>query len=184
MEYADLIVLGERPFAVRNGRFARAERGPKTEVIDCSGKMVMPGLIDAHIHLTGMGLDLQCANLVGASSMQEIVARMRAFADASADEWLLGNGWDQNLFAGKGWPTHHALSEAFPNRPVVLRRIDCHALLVNAAAMAVAGIDPESHSGIFIDNDMPRISRYIPSPSHDRLVRALKAAVKECNQYG
>lgn len=168
--------------AVRNGRFC--EPGPGATVLDFGDAFVLPGLIDAHIHLTGVGLDLQCASLIGATSIEEIVARMKAFAATAPDEWLLGNGWDQNLMPDKRWPTHHLLSQAFPNRPVALRRIDCHALLVNETALAIAGIDPDGHMGILIDNDMKAMHHAMPRPTHDQLVRAIKAAVKECNRYG
>lgn len=207
MAHPDLIVAATPSFAVRNGRFILVGsqddvvhlRGPKTTMLDLRGKFILPGLIDAHTHLTGVGLDLQCADLIGATSFDETVVRMREFARASGDEWLFGNGWDQNLWPGKAWPDHRLLSAAIPNRPAVLRRIDTHAILVNDAAMRRAGIhaglrDPEggrilrfddgTPNGVFVDNAMRLINAHMPQPTRDQLVRAISAAVRRCNSYG
>src|SRR6185437_11570335 len=136
----DLILAGSPSFAVRNGRFITVGamddvlflRGSKTKIVDCRDKYVLPGIIDAHTHLTGVGLDLQCADLIGATSSNDVVSRVWSFAQRSRDEWIYGNGWDQNLWPDRRWPDHHALSVAFPDRPVVLRRVDTHAVWLNA----------------------------------------------------
>lgn len=216
---ADLIVTGAtihsvddayskpQAFAVRGGRFvhvgtlagALALRGPHTEVLDLSGKTVLPGLIDAHLHLTLLGLNLHEVDLFGARSPAEVVVRTVAFAGSSPDDWILGDGWDQNLWPVQAFPTHDALSAALPDRPVVLDRVDGHALLANAKAMQLAGVsratvDPPGGrivrdaagdpTGVFIDGAMSLINTKIPPPTHDRRVRAIRAAIAECNRWG
>ncbi|GAC1654669.1 MAG: amidohydrolase [Vulcanimicrobiaceae bacterium] len=216
---ADLIVTGatihsvdeKQPapeaFAVRNGRFvhvgtkigAMAFRGANTKVLNLTGATVLPGIIDAHLHLTSVGLALHEVDLVRVTTLEELIRRTVAFAKRSKDRWIQGEGWDQNLWEGKAFPTHDALSAATPDRPVALDRIDGHALFVNAKAMQLAGVtkataDPAGGkilrdangdpTGVFIDNAMALIYRVIPDPSHDQLVRAAKAAIAECHRWG
>ncbi|HEY0782513.1 MAG TPA: amidohydrolase family protein, partial [Thermoanaerobaculia bacterium] len=136
--------------AVREGRIvylgddagALAFRGPKTRVVELSGRAVTPGLIDAHSHLAGLGAALAQVDLTGAPTYEEVVRRMReAAAKLPAGAWVHGRGWDQNLWPGKQFPTHDALSAALPDHPAWLTRVDGHAALVNARAMAALGID-------------------------------------------
>jgi predicted amidohydrolase YtcJ len=194
-------------FAVRGGRFvyvgsregARALRGPRTKVLDLGDVTVLPGLIDSHLHFTQVGAALHEVDLVHVASFEEVVRRTAAFARGSRDPWIVGDGWDQNLWPGKEFPAHDALSAAVPDRPVVLYRIDGHALLANAKAMSLAGVtantaDPaggrilrDEHgapSGVFIDNAMGLVTKAIPPPSHEQLVRAGEAALKECHRWG
>lgn len=216
---ADLIVTGStihtvddayagtKAFAVRGGRFAyvgsvdgaMALRGPKTTILDLSGLVVLPGLIDAHLHLTSVGLDLSQADLYKLHSFDEVVARTVAFASTSPDPWILGDGWDQNLWPTKVFPTHDALSAAFPDRPVALSRVDGHAVLANAKAMQLAGVDKSTPdpaggrivrdargnpTGVFVDAAQGLIYGKVPDPTHDQLVRATRRAIAECNRWG
>lgn len=218
-EPADLIVAGATihavdesnpapaAFAVRNGRFiftgstegAMSLRGPATRMLDVSGSTILPGLIDAHIHLTNMGLRLEQAALENAESFEEVVARTVAFAQTSEDEWIVGRGWDQSLWPGKTLPSHDALSRAFPDRPVALTRIDGHAIVANAKAMALAEFDATmadppggrivrdasgAPSGVFVDAAMAVVARRIPKPTCEQLMRATRAAIAECNRWG
>jgi predicted amidohydrolase YtcJ len=194
-------------FAVRDGRFvyvgsrdgARALRGPRTRVLDLGGVTVLPGLIDAHLHFVQVGLALHEVDLAHVASFDEVVRRTVAFAANSRDPWIVGDGWDQNLWPDKAFPAHDALSAALPDRPVVLYRVDGHALLANAKAMVLAGVtaatpDPSggrllrdahgSPTGVFIDNAMGLVTHAMPPPSHDQLVRASEAALKECHRWG
>jgi predicted amidohydrolase YtcJ len=217
---ADLIVTNARiytvddshPFvsalAVRDGRvaFVGSEReamvlrGATTKVIDAAGQTVIPGMIDAHAHLFGLGTFLRDIDLTDTRSYDAIVARVGARAkDAPAGKWVIGRGWDQNKWGDTRFPTHEALSRVSPNNPVALRRIDGHALLVNAAALKAAGVtaatkDPSGGriehgaggepTGVFVDNAMDLIDRVIPPLTHDDMRSATLAAVAESNKYG
>jgi len=217
---ADLIVTHARiytvddshPFvsalAVRDGRvaFVGSEReamvlrGATTKVIDAAGQTVIPGMIDAHAHLFGLGTFLRDIDLTDTRSYDAIVARVgERVKGRPAGQWVLGRGWDQNKWGDTRFPTHEALSRVTPNNPVALRRIDGHALLVNAAAMKAAGVtaatkDPSGGriergangepTGVFVDNAMDLIDRVIPPLTHEDMRAATLAAIAESNKYG
>ena len=101
---------------------------PDAPAVDLAGRRVLPGLIDSHGHLYGLAESLTRADLVGSSSKEEVLARLRAFAAGlPAGEWVLGRGWDQNDWPVKEFPVSADLDAAFPDRPVWLERIDGHA---------------------------------------------------------
>ena len=174
-------------------------RGPRTEIIEAGEATSLPGLIDSHMHLTAVGRALHEVDLVGAASFDEVIRRTVAFAHTSPDTWITGEGWDQNLWPSKAFPLHEALSAAVPDRPVVLDRIDGHAVLANAVAMRMADVtastpDPSggrilrdsagNATGVFIDNAMDVIYRAVPRAAHEQLVRWTRAAVREANRFG
>ena len=195
-----LAVGGGRVLFVGSDAEAKVLASPSTRVIDLHGATVVPGIVDAHAHLLGLGNMLRRVNLAGSMSYQEVIDRVRAWAkDVKPGEWILGRGWDQNRWVDKQFPTHEALSRAFPNNPVVLDRIDGHALLANAKAMELAGIMPAtaapsggrivklasgSPSGVFIDNAEELIDRAIPAATRAETRKAILAAIDECNRWG
>ncbi|MGH7624295.1 MAG: amidohydrolase family protein, partial [Gemmatimonadaceae bacterium] len=156
---ADLIVTADRiytssdaqPFvramAIRDMRIVfagslrevTALRGPATRTIDFPGRTIVPGLQDAHGHLLGLGQSLSEVDLNGTSSYQQVIARVAERAKRTPPgQWVTGNGWDQNDWGNTSFPTHDALSRAVPDHPVALSRVDGHAVLANAKAMALA----------------------------------------------
>ncbi len=219
---ADLIVTGARiytvddsrpaaaAFAVRDGRFefvgsereAMALRGPATRMLDLHGATVVPGLLDAHAHLYDLGVALASADLDGSLSYDEVVARVVASARSRGTPkgaWIYGHGWDQNRWAVKQFPTHEALTRAFPDNPVVLERVDGHALLANARAMQAAGVtaatkDPSggriirdasgNPTGVFVDNAQALIERAVPRPSREQIEKSVATALAECRKWG
>ena len=195
-----LAVRGGRVIFVGSDAEALALAGSETRTIDLRGATVVPGFIDAHAHLLGLGNLLQRVNLAGSTSYDEVIARVKAWAkDVKPGEWIQGRGWDQNRWPTKDFPTHEALSRAFPNNPVVLDRVDGHASLANARAMQLAGVtaatpDPAggrivrlasgAPSGVFVDNAKSLISRAIPAPTRENTRKAILAAVAESNRWG
>lgn len=195
-------------FAVRDGRFvfvggrdsALAMRGPATRVLDLGEGVVLPGLADAHAHLVDLGFSLQSVDLRGVDSYDEVVRRVAERAKAvPAGRWISGYGWDQNRWPGKRFPTSAALDSAVPDHPVLLDRIDGHAVLANRAAMDAAGIsakvrDPDggrierlpggAPSGVFVDNAMALVRRAVPAPTGDEIRSALIAAAHDVNRWG
>ncbi len=107
--------------------------------IDADGKFIYPGFIDAHAHFVGYGNSLQTVNLVDTKSWDEVIERTKKFAGENPDGWLTGRGWDQNDWAVKDFPTNDKLNELFPDRPVLLTRIDGHAAIANQKALDLAG---------------------------------------------
>ncbi len=166
---------------------------PNARVFDASSATILPGLIDSHAHLYGLGLSLDTVSVVGLNSFDEVANRMKDRASKStAGEWILGRGWDQNLWPGKQFPTAAPLDAAIPDHPAWVRRVDGHAGVANSAAMRVAGVtaatpDPEggriirdaagNPTGVFVDAAMALIDTKIPLPSFAaRKARLLAAA--------
>ncbi|HEV8264048.1 MAG TPA: amidohydrolase [Gemmatimonadales bacterium] len=217
---ADLVVLNARVYtsdvnrpvaealAVRGGRIAfvgstrgaLALAGPRTERLDLAGRTVIPGIVDAHAHLLGLGQALRTVNLVGTRSYDEVVARVVERAKtARPGEWIRGRGWDQNDWADTRFPTHQALSRAVPNNPVYLTRVDGHAALVNAKALELANVtattaDPTggrfirdsagAPTGVLVDAAQGVVGRVIPPPTRAELREQTLAAIAEANRWG
>ncbi|MEO8505232.1 MAG: amidohydrolase [Acidobacteriota bacterium] len=198
----------EGSLAMRAGRIvylgpdvgAQAFAGKQTRQIELAGRAVTPGLIDAHSHLTGYAFDLGQVDLRDSRTFDEVVERVRlAAAKAPAGAWVRGRGWDQNLWPGKQFPTHEALSGAVADHPVYLTRIDGHAALINAAAMKVLGIvtetpDPSggrylrlpdgSPSGVLVDRAMDAVESRLPEPTAAELMPRLRQAAANCLAVG
>jgi predicted amidohydrolase YtcJ len=167
---------------------------PQTRVVDTSGATVLPGLTDAHGHLYGLGLSLDIVSLVGTTSMDEIVGRVKERSTrASAGEWVQGRGWDQNHWPIKEFPTAAQVDAAVADHPVWLKRIDGHAGLANTAALRAAGItaatqDPAggriirdasgNPTGVFIDAAQELVESRIPPVSHELRKQRVLAAAK------
>ena len=157
--------------AISDGRFsfvgerdaALALRGPDTRVIDLQGATAYPGLIDAHVHVAGIGSAQRSVDLTGASSFSELIDRVAARASTlRAGVVVQGRGWHQSKWltppAGhmEGFPTHHALSAAVPNHPVVLEHANGHSALLNQRAMEQLGIDADTiapEGGVIVMSD-------------------------------
>lgn len=169
-------------------------------VIDADGKTMLPGLIDAHGHVLGWGLNLMRTNLRGSLSEAEAVKRTREFRQQNPElAWVQGRGWNQVLWPSKSFPTAAALDKHFPDTPVWLRRVDGHAGWANSAAMKLAGITKDSRapaggeivrneagepSGVFIDNAMSLISQAIPPLSIAEQETVLKTAMTDLARLG
>ncbi|HVG40910.1 MAG TPA: amidohydrolase family protein [Chitinophagaceae bacterium] len=167
------------------------------EKIDAGGKTVYPGFIDAHAHFYRYGLGLQTADLVGTTSWEDIVNKLQVFAQQNKEGWLIGRGWDQNDWPVKEFPSKEKLDTLFPDRPVLLTRIDGHAAVANQKALDLAGLKPgttltggdvETKSGkltgILIDNAVDLVSQKIPEATAEQVKNALIAGQKNCFAVG
>ncbi len=217
---ADLIVTNARIYtvdesrpvvsamAIRDGKIAfagsvreaMALEGTQTRILDLGGRTVIPGMVDAHAHLLGLGEALRRVNLVGTRSYGEVIARVVERAkDVPAGTWIQGRGWDQNDWSDTRFPSHEALSRAVPNHPVALTRVDGHAVLANEAALRAARVtsaskDPNggkierttsgAPTGVFIDNATALVESAIPEASKDEKRQEIRAAIREAHRYG
>ncbi|HEY2029039.1 MAG TPA: amidohydrolase [Myxococcales bacterium] len=197
---AALAVKDGRVAFVGSEREALALRGPATRVVDARGNTVIPGMVDAHAHLLGLGLSLKAVKLAGTRSYDEVIRRVVERAkDTPKGAWIQGRGWDQNKWGDTRFPTHDALSKATPDHPVVLTRVDGHAVLANAAAMKAADVtaatrDPQggrierdaegNPTGVFVDNAKQIIQRVVPAPTKEDLHQAALAAIREAQSFG
>ena len=216
-ELADLIIYNARvytvdndstvveAFAVKDGKFLEVggssfirTKYKAQQEIDLKGKPVYPGFIDAHAHFYGYAQNLIQADLVGTKSFTEVVERLVAHRKKYSDApWLLGRGWDQNDWPVKEFPTNDTLNKIFPELPVFITRVDGHAALVNAKALALAQVTNASTvsggliqkekgrlTGILIDNAEELVARKIPPMQTADLAKVLLAAQEKCFAVG
>ncbi|MDX2063837.1 MAG: amidohydrolase, partial [Bacteroidia bacterium] len=173
---------------------------PGVEVVDLEGKYVLPGLIDAHGHVLGLGRIRQQADLVGTASLEAFQQRVKAFAQANpASPWVLGRGWNQELWPTRAFPTARDLDAVVPDRPVALERVDGHATLANSRALALAGIgrqtpdpvggkivrDPLGNpTGLLIDRAADLLIPHLPKQGWAQDSLALELALAEMRRLG
>lgn len=204
-EQGDLITF--EALAVQNGKVLLAgsldevrEALPEADVQDGEGNVLLPGLIDAHAHVMGLGFLLTEVDVTGLTSLEETLEAVRVFAEQHPDEpWILGRGWNQVLWEENAFPTAQDLDKVVPDRPVFLSRIDGHAAWTNTKAMELAGVSrdtPDSRggrlirnlsgdpTGVFIDDAEQVVTRIIPAKTPDQQRQALKAALAEMSTYG
>lgn len=176
------------------------EKYSTADIIDIEDKVVFPGFIDAHGHISGYGDNLLEINLVGTSSQEEIAAAVKEkVSQANPGEWIAGHGWDQNDWKEKGWPDHKILDQAASNNPVYLTRIDGHALWVNKKALELASItkdtkDPEggdikrdatgNPTGVLIDNAMSLVYSVLPAVTDEMIQKTVLASVQNLVSHG
>lgn len=187
-------------FAVKDGKILAVgdnasllKKYNAREVVDAGGLSIYPGFIDAHSHFVEYSTGLQQADLRGLHSWQQIVDTLVSFARSNTDGWLIGRGWDQNLWVNKKFPDKAKLDSLFPIRPVFLERIDGHAAIANQAALNLAGIKPGQKvaggnieiikgklTGVLIDNAVGIVTRKIPPTDDQDIQAALDAGQKNC----
>jgi predicted amidohydrolase YtcJ len=167
-------------------------------ITDAGGKAVFPGFNDAHAHFIGYAMSLQTVNLVDTKSWEEVLEKCSAFAKAlPAGVWITGRGWDQNDWAVKEFPDNAKLNELFPDRPVIITRIDGHAAMANAKALELAGVKPGDKltggdvvvnngklTGLLIDNAVDLVSAKIPAPDLTQTKKAVLLAQENCFAVG
>ena len=144
-----LVVFNERVLYVgsteRAVEIARALGG---EVVDLAGRVVVPGFVDSHLHIDSLGLSLVTLDLRGVKSISELKERLREYASRSRFRWILGHGWDHELFEEKRWPTRWDLDEVASDRPVLLTRVCLHAGVVNTRGLRESGVLEAGVSGV------------------------------------
>ena len=169
--------------------------GPKTRRIDLEGGLAIPGLVDSHAHLINLGASLEEIDLRGARSPEEVVRRIKA--TKIHGEWIIGRGWDQNLWSPPEMPTHDILTREFPSRPVWLTRVDGHAGWCNKVVMDLADLNAEVEdppgreflrgedgelTGVLIDDAMEAIKP--PAPSRRDITRYIVAGQRHAVERG
>lgn len=165
---------------------------PVDSTIDGKGKVMLPGLIDAHGHLLGLGANLLEVDLRESSSAQDAAKTVAEYAFANGQQaWITGRGWNQELWSDRAFPTAADLDKVISDRPVALARVDSHATWVNSKAMEIAGITKDTPSpaggeiikdadgnptGVFIDNASQLIEAHLPKASNAIYEQQLHAA--------
>ena len=168
--------------------------------VDLEGATIVAGLVDAHLHLRGVGRARRNVDLLGTGSAAEVIERVAAVAaEREPGRWIRGRGWDQNDWEVTEFPTHEALSALVPEHPVLLRRVDGHAAWANARAMALAGIDASTEdpeggeivrdaegapTGVFVDNAVDLFGPHLPDASAEEIRDDLVRAMALCADAG
>lgn len=190
-------------FAVKNGKFVAVggeellEKYKPANTVDAQGLSIYPGFIDAHSHLLELGLNQFKADLKNSLGMNHVVQKLKEHQQIHNHNFIMGIGWDQNQWKDNSYPDNKVLNIAFPNTPVVLKRVDGHAYLVNNKAIEMAMINENTKieggqiigekdklTGLFIDNAMDLINGIIPEISREQKVNAYQAAQELCFQNG
>lgn len=202
---ADATHPNARALAVKDGKLIAVGDsvstflGAHTQRIDAQGSVIVPGLIDSHGHMRGLGTQIETFDLRHEKSIAAIAALMKkAAASRAPGEWITGRAWDQTNWGGE-FPTAARLSEAVPNHPVFLTRVDGHAGWANRKAMEIAGItrntpDPPGGriirdaagepTGVFVDRAQGLIGSKIPPPPFEVVKRRIALAAAECARDG
>ena len=192
--------------AVRDGRIVAI--GSEADVLAVVGTaarriplagVALPGFVDAHVHVAGLGAVLGALDLRGGSKAAILARVAAAAARAPIGAWLRGGGWDQSFWSPPEYPTATELDRVSAGHPVILERIDGHAVWVNSVAMRRARVtrstaDPSggrivrdatgNPSGVFVDDAMDVVRRALPPLSMDDRVRALKRAMAQYARWG
>jgi predicted amidohydrolase YtcJ len=190
---------GGQIIAVGSNNEVIALAGPKTQLIDAQKQLVLPGLIDAHVHLLQYAVRRQQVNLFGMSDFDKVRRKVRrAVTKAQPGEWIQGWGWDENLWDVQ--PDRAWLDDIAPDNPVALARMDMHTWWVNTAAMIQAEITrntpdpPDSHlerdaagelTGLLREwNAIRLVQQYIPQPDEAHRLNWLRETIAEAHRLG
>jgi len=167
-------------------------------VVNANDAIIYPGFIDAHAHFLGYGQSLYAVDLMFVPSWTEAIERVKAFAAKHPGKgWIKGRGWDQNRFPGKEFPTNAELNSLFPDRPVILERVDGHANIANDYALALAGVKAGQTiegglftlqngklTGLLIDNAVGVVEKKVPEATKEDYKSWLTAAQENCFATG
>ncbi len=196
-EYSAMIVNNGTIVALyKNNTWKKEYRSDK--VIDMNKKVVLPGFIDAHCHFLGLGKALNEVNLWGCKSWEETVRRVTDFVKLHPEsQWIQGRGWDQNNWTNKEFPSNWLLDSLFPDKYIVLNRVDGHAIIANSKVLNFSGITISSNieggklltqngklTGVLVDNATQMVENNMPKSSTEQKIKWLMAAQAECLKNG
>ncbi len=207
-EVADLIIHNAKIYscdenftiyeamAIRDGKIIQL--GPEREILngykcdhiyDAQLQPIYPGFYDGHCHFLGYAKSLSEVDLNNCISFDEVVERIETYELTNELDWIEGRGWDQTLWANDSFPTNARLNELFPDKPLLIRRVDGHAALANQKALDLAGITIETEieggligkdanglTGLLLDNAYDSVARCIPEMLAAQKLKYLQAA--------
>ncbi len=195
-----IAILGNRIVAVGSNESVLAAAGPGARRIELGRQAVVPGFVDSHVHLLGYSHDRERVKLDRAASIAEVQALVRGVAQGGQpDAWVLGRGWDRNLWPGASFPTRHDLDAVTEGRPAALLSRDVHAIWANTRALELAGITAEtpdppggrilraadgSPSGVLLESAGEQVRALADRPAPEVSVRLLRAAQDALLQVG
>ncbi len=195
-----IAIAGDRILAVGTSEGMRKLAGPGCKLIDLEGRRVVPGFNDAHVHFLSGGAMLSAVRLTDADSAAELRRRLGEYAKTLAKgTWIADSLWDETRWTPAALPTHQLIDDVTPDNPVMIWRVDGHAVLANALAMKLAGIDRNTKdlvggeivrdrdgnpTGVFRDQATGLVERVVPPPSEQQMDAAMTAALREAARRG
>ena len=194
-------IKGDRILFVGSNGEAEKYVGSNTRVIDLNGKTMLPGMTDAHHHLSGVGFREVTLNLEGVTNLEDFLAKVKERVNQKQPgEWVTGRGWIETFWTPPVFPTRWDLDKVAPNNPVILTRADGHGTVVNSAALKIAGIDKNTPSpfggeisrdkrsgepnGMLLDAAQDLVERHLPPTSAAAAEQAIVLGVKRDIELG
>ena len=188
----EIVYVGDSPEAMNY-------EGENTRVVDLAGATVLPGLVDSHTHVFGVGAAIERIDLTQVDTEEEAVALVVERAKTTPKgEWILGRGWDEGAWANR-YPDKELLSEAVPDHPVFLSSLHGFAGWANQAALDAGGITSETEvpvggeirtgpdgepNGLFLNRAVPVIRNAVPAPSHEQLMETAYTGLAQMAKDG
>jgi len=196
-----IAVKGDKIVFVGTNEAAQKFVGTNTRVIDLKGNTVLPGFTDAHQHLSGVGQREMTLNLEGTTSLQDLLAKVKARVDqAQPGQWITGRGWIETHWEPSVFPTRWDLDTVSPNNPVILGRADGHGAVANSAALKLGGVDKSTPNpfggeiskdknsgepnGMLLDSAQGLVRRRVPPTTRADEERAVELGVKRDIELG
>ena len=191
---------GRIVFVGSNAEAAKYKTGA-ARVVDLQGRTVVPGMTDAHCHIFGIGAREMNLNLEGTTSLEDFLAKVKErVGQTPPGQWVTGRGWIETFWKPQVFPTRMDLDQVSPDNPVFLTRADGHGVVVNSAALKIAGIDKETPNpfggeilkdkksgeplGMLLDHAEELVGKHIPPPTAAEKERALLLGVKRSLELG
>ena len=201
LSFSTLVVDGQKVFAVGGDDLASKYLDmPNVTAFDLEGKTLLPGIIDAHGHVMGLGFQELQINLAGITSLQGTLQKLKEYAEANPElEWIIGRGWNQTLWEENRFPTAADLDQVIPDRPVWLSRVDGHAGWANTKAIQLAQVSTDTPdpvggkiirdnrgrpTGVFIDAAEGYVQTVVPESNREEQTLALNAALSLLSSFG
>jgi predicted amidohydrolase YtcJ len=195
------VKAGRVVFVGSNAAVKKEYQSPETRVVDLQGRTVLPGMTDAHCHIFGIGAREMNLNLEDTTSLEDFLAKVKErVRQTPPGQWVTGRGWIETFWKPQVFPTRMDLDKVSPDNPVFLTRADGHGVVVNSAALKIAGIDKETPNpfggeilkdkqsgeplGMFLDHAEELIAKHIPPPGAAEKERALLLGVKRSLELG
>jgi hypothetical protein len=180
---AFLVVNGKIASTGSNIEISEQTKSLKGETVDLGGKIVLPGFIDSHLHIDELGMYINSLNLRNTANIEDLRDKLNDFASKASTSWILGHGWDQELFREKRWPTKDDLDAVEKERPIMLSRVCLHAAVLNSKALEMTGIT--SPTGIVVESEFQRAREiFKDSLSISECKKILKDALLYASKLG
>lgn len=200
IRFQALLIADGKVAAIGSHAELTARTSKLVQIIDGKNRTLLPGLIDAHGHVMNLGINILQANLVGTPSLDAALLKVKNYAATNTRmPWILGRGWNQEIWKLGRFPTAQELDAVVADRPVFLERIDGHAAWVNSAALKIAGINKDSKdpvgghierdadgnpTGVLVDVAMELVTKTIPPATAKQQAEALDGALAEMASVG